>query len=76
MMTVMEKGGVSINAYKEESSYYLKEWFPKEMLYIELNFSTSIIGMFSGKLGGIEDFTGYKIELLSKKMMSYMIVGS
>jgi len=60
------EAGLSINAYKEESSYYLKEWFPKEMLYIELNFSTSIIGMFSGKLGGIEDFTGYKIELLSK----------
>lgn len=38
-----------------------------EEIYIEdLIFNTVIVGKFSGKLGGIEDFTGYKIELLSK----------
>lgn len=32
----------------------------------DLSFNTSIVGVFSGVLKGIDDFTGYKIELLSK----------
>lgn len=32
----------------------------------DLNFNTTLIGVFSGKLNGKNDFTGYKVNLLSK----------
>lgn len=39
---------------------------PKEITMANLNFNSSIVGAFSGELKGSNDFTNYKVELLSK----------
>lgn len=50
----------------------VKELSPEKEISLEnLEFTTSIVGIFSGKLKGLNDFTGYKIELLSKEGQVY-----
>lgn len=58
--------------------YEIKEGIPgaegspiDEVTVKNLYFNTSIIGVFSGELVGLRDFSGYKIELLSQEDKLY-----
>lgn len=52
---------------KDEDMTLLEKLDKKE----SINFNTSIVGTFSGKLEGKDDFRGYKVELLSKNNKVY-----
>lgn len=48
-----------VNSPKEDNS-------PKKITIGNIEFNSSIVGVFSGELKGSNDFTNYKIEILSK----------
>lgn len=48
-----------VNSPKEDNS-------PKKITIGNIEFNSSIVGVFSGELKGSNDFTNYKVEILSK----------
>lgn len=48
-----------VNSPKEDNS-------PKKITIGNVEFNSSIVGLFSGELKGSNDFTNYKVEILSK----------
>lgn len=48
-----------VNSPKEDNS-------PKKITIGNIEFNSSIVGLFSGELKGSNDFTNYKVEILSK----------
>lgn len=57
---------LQLNYYIDRNEIKKESVIESKIYMKELNFNTTIVGVFSGVLMGVDDFSGYKVVLLSK----------